>query len=154
MPTSMSRRAPGLDLTSLCSCRHGVFLLQFFGLPVICDSSCAACNACAASWASLTFPACVPRVSCSLGCTAQVKAQLRRGNAELARATLAKEGLLGELRNQIAIIRCAALARCFPFCTFWLLQAARACPGRERCQHGSTESRPFAYRRRAALENT
>ncbi len=36
----------------------------------------------------------------------QVKAQLRRGNAELARANLAKEGLLGELRNQIAIIRC------------------------------------------------
>ncbi|EIE21111.1 hypothetical protein COCSUDRAFT_67088 [Coccomyxa subellipsoidea C-169] len=41
---------------------------------------------------------------------AQVKAQLRRGNAELARANLAKEGLLGELRNQIAIIRSSEYA--------------------------------------------
>ena len=40
----------------------------------------------------------------------QVKAQLRRGNAELARATLAKEALLGELRNQIAIIRSSEYA--------------------------------------------
>jgi hypothetical protein len=37
----------------------------------------------------------------------QVKAQLRHGNADLAKATLAKESLLGELRNQIAIIRYA-----------------------------------------------
>ncbi len=42
----------------------------------------------------------------------QVKAQLRRGNAELARATLAKESLLGELRNQIAIIRYGFRGKC------------------------------------------
>ena len=39
----------------------------------------------------------------------QVQAQLRKGNADMAKATLEKEKLLKELRNQIAIIRCAAL---------------------------------------------
>lgn len=38
---------------------------------------------------------------------AQVQAQLRKGNADLARGTLAREADLSELRNQIAIIRCA-----------------------------------------------
>ena len=65
---------------------------------------------------------------------AQVKAQLRRGNAELARATLAKEGLLGELRNQIAIIRCACPARCLvlhfevsPGQPMWVMSTCVAC---------------------------
>ena len=35
----------------------------------------------------------------------QVQAQLRKGNADMAKATLEKEKLLMELRNQIAIIR-------------------------------------------------
>lgn len=36
-----------------------------------------------------------------------MQAQLRKGNADLARGTLAREADLSELRNQIAIIRCA-----------------------------------------------
>jgi hypothetical protein len=38
---------------------------------------------------------------------AQVQAQLRKGNADVARGTLGREAELSELRNQIAIIRCA-----------------------------------------------
>ncbi len=36
----------------------------------------------------------------------QVQAQLRKGNADVARGTLGREAELSELRNQIAIIRC------------------------------------------------
>ena len=44
--------------------------------------------------------------SCSDGVQCmQVQGQLRKGNADMAMATIEKEKLLQELRNQIAIIR-------------------------------------------------
>ena len=44
--------------------------------------------------------------SCSAGMQCvQVQGQLRKGNADMAMATIEKEKLLQELRNQIAIIR-------------------------------------------------
>lgn len=62
---------------------------------------------------------------------ARVQQQLQEGNRELAIANLSRESELGELRNQIAIVRCAAAAAPVP--ESWparrLVVRSQACSG-------------------------